>query len=148
MQLCPSFFFNDTATTEIYTLSLHDALPIFTLFVTTYVAERQQQAAGGAAAAEGSEAKPISELEISGAEKQQFQKLGDKGVVEAETVNTAGEANQPNPDKYAFSVLALVITAGIIVAYMAFVYSVSFKEYREVIREKFEIGRASCRERV
>src|SRR5690348_18385391 len=28
--LCVSFFFfNDTATTEIYTLSLHDALPIF-----------------------------------------------------------------------------------------------------------------------
>src|SRR2546430_5398531 len=32
--MCPScvaffFFFNDTATTEIYTLSLHDALPIW-----------------------------------------------------------------------------------------------------------------------
>src|SRR3712207_9175784 len=26
---CRLFFFNDTATTEIYTLSLHDALPIF-----------------------------------------------------------------------------------------------------------------------
>src|SRR5690242_21205707 len=26
------FLFNDTATTEIYTLSLHDALPIFTAF--------------------------------------------------------------------------------------------------------------------
>src|SRR5256885_15927717 len=26
----PFFFFNDTATTEIYTLSLHDALPIST----------------------------------------------------------------------------------------------------------------------
>src|SRR5687768_17904415 len=26
---CSFFFFNDTATTEIYTLSLHDALPIF-----------------------------------------------------------------------------------------------------------------------
>src|ERR1017187_7530306 len=25
----PSFFFNDTATTEIYTLPLHDALPIW-----------------------------------------------------------------------------------------------------------------------
>src|SRR2546426_8619017 len=25
---CSLFFFNDTATTEIYTLSLHDALPI------------------------------------------------------------------------------------------------------------------------
>src|SRR5256885_5859786 len=32
MQLYPIFFFfffNDTATTEIYTLSLHDALPIY-----------------------------------------------------------------------------------------------------------------------
>src|SRR5687768_17844478 len=29
-----SFFFNDTATTEIYTLSLHDALPICTALVT------------------------------------------------------------------------------------------------------------------
>src|SRR2546429_6219533 len=28
------FFFNDTATTEIYTLSLHDALPIFDLIDT------------------------------------------------------------------------------------------------------------------
>src|SRR2546430_4597542 len=26
--MCHFFFFNDTATTEIYTLSLHDALPI------------------------------------------------------------------------------------------------------------------------
>src|SRR5688572_32108360 len=26
---CCRFFFNDTATTEIYTLSLHDALPIY-----------------------------------------------------------------------------------------------------------------------
>src|SRR6266550_6795838 len=29
--LCLVFFFNDTATTEIYTLSLHDALPISAL---------------------------------------------------------------------------------------------------------------------
>src|SRR3712207_7578461 len=28
------FFFNDTATTEIYTLSLHDALPIWWAFAT------------------------------------------------------------------------------------------------------------------
>src|SRR3989442_1316640 len=27
-QLAPAFFFNDSATTEIYALSLHDALPI------------------------------------------------------------------------------------------------------------------------
>src|SRR3712207_7809302 len=30
------FFFNDTATTEIYTLSLHDALPIFDLHVIDF----------------------------------------------------------------------------------------------------------------
>src|SRR3970282_2774859 len=29
IRLTRCFFFNDTATTEIYTLSLHDALPIF-----------------------------------------------------------------------------------------------------------------------
>src|SRR5258708_29986059 len=31
MFFCFLFFFNDTATTEIYTLSLHDALPIYGL---------------------------------------------------------------------------------------------------------------------
>src|SRR3712207_8477032 len=30
------FFFNDTATTEIYTLSLHDALPIFWTFLDRF----------------------------------------------------------------------------------------------------------------
>src|SRR3712207_7750408 len=30
--MCYVFFFNDTATTEIYTLSLHDALPISHIF--------------------------------------------------------------------------------------------------------------------
>src|SRR3712207_9378471 len=40
--ICIFFFFNDTATTEIYTLSLHDALPIsiiedITLSVCDYV---------------------------------------------------------------------------------------------------------------
>src|SRR2546427_12130592 len=42
------FFFNDTATTEIYTLSLHDALPIWPLVdlarIALVVAERQVQA--------------------------------------------------------------------------------------------------------
>src|SRR2546430_11239872 len=33
---CSCFFFNDTATTEIYTLSLHDALPILANDKETY----------------------------------------------------------------------------------------------------------------
>src|SRR3712207_7502410 len=39
------FFFNDTATTEIYTLSLHDALPIYD--ATALVALRTSLAAAG-----------------------------------------------------------------------------------------------------
>src|SRR3989338_6907889 len=37
--LCRLFFFNDTATTEIYTLSLHDALPIFVQKMTHKILE-------------------------------------------------------------------------------------------------------------
>src|SRR5258708_40112148 len=35
------FFFNDTATTEIYTLSLHDALPIYHLVCRLLLAQRK-----------------------------------------------------------------------------------------------------------
>src|SRR2546422_4567901 len=43
------FFFNDTATTEIYTLSLHDALPIYphALRSGTVVRARQRGGRGG-----------------------------------------------------------------------------------------------------
>src|SRR5690349_22425792 len=34
------FFFNDTATTEIYTLSLHDALPILYSMITYFTASK------------------------------------------------------------------------------------------------------------
>src|SRR2546422_3841351 len=37
------FFFNDTATTEIYTLSLHDALPIYLARLDDLVSEVQTQ---------------------------------------------------------------------------------------------------------
>src|SRR3712207_9207711 len=43
------FFFNDTATTEIYTLSLHDALPIFLAnqFGLSNIGEKIQEIVGG-----------------------------------------------------------------------------------------------------
>src|SRR3989337_1368753 len=44
--LCFFFFFNDTATTEIYTLSLHDALPIFPTASTTSAPPRTSLALG------------------------------------------------------------------------------------------------------
>src|SRR3712207_7430940 len=44
------FFFNDTATTEIYTLSLHDALPIYARGVPTARARRGLRLPADAAA--------------------------------------------------------------------------------------------------
>src|SRR5256884_2669463 len=39
--LCFFFFFNDTATTEIYTLSLHDALPILSPRIASAVGRKR-----------------------------------------------------------------------------------------------------------
>src|SRR3712207_8790767 len=49
---CFFFFFNDTATTEIYTLSLHDALPILQVASPPDIlAQRRQEERGGVDAA-------------------------------------------------------------------------------------------------
>ena len=47
------FFFNDTATTEIYTLSLHDALPIYVVLFAFVVHDDRAVGAGGAAVPPG-----------------------------------------------------------------------------------------------
>lgn len=107
-----------------------------TLFVTTYIA----QGGGDSTGSESSEVKPISELPISSAEKQQFQKMVNNDMVSLEVINTSIDANQPDPDKYNFSTLALIITAGLLAAYLVFVYWSSFKEYKEVIEEKFGVS--------
>src|SRR5260370_25459081 len=57
------FFFNDTATTEIYTLSLHDALPIYEcrhyLIIAANACIRSASAGALAAAASLSRLTPI-----------------------------------------------------------------------------------------
>src|SRR2546425_5779859 len=56
------FFFNDTATTEIYTLSLHDALPIFA-DQETAAAPRQE---GRRRRQPGACADPVAHRQIDG----------------------------------------------------------------------------------
>lgn len=109
------------------------ALLFGTLFVTTYVAASQ----GGGGAADDSEPRALSELPITEAERQQFRTLIDDETMDLAGVNAAVAANQASDDRYDFSVLALVVTVVVIVAYLVFVYRVSFKEYKEVIEEKF-----------
>lgn len=108
------------------------ALLFVTLFVTTFVF-----ADDGASATAETESTSIQELPISAGEKAQFAKMEKLDMVDEETVAAAVEANSPQDDKYSFSWLALAGTVALAVVYLGFVYLVSFKEYREVVRARF-----------
>src|SRR5258707_7205793 len=67
------FFFNDTATTEIYTLSLHDALPILLRWTVTYrVADMPERSSTPSA---GSPAEGVDRSEEHTSELQSRQYL-------------------------------------------------------------------------
>src|SRR3712207_7038857 len=61
------FFFNDTATTEIYTLSLHDALPIFAVLEVVFLLPPQCAYACSCGGFEGSQ-REIVERALSSSE--------------------------------------------------------------------------------
>lgn len=109
------------------------ALVFLSLFLTTFVLA-DDGASGGPASVEVA---AIADLPISEAEKAQFVKMEEAGMVDAEAVAAAVDANQPSDDKYSFSWLALGGTVALALAYLVFVYAMSFKEYREVVGAKF-----------
>ena len=82
---------------------------------------------------------PIAELPITAAEKQQYQTMVDEEIVDLPTVNAqvAASYKRSGSDKYPISLWKLLLTIVVIGGYLVFVYMVSFKEYREVIRERF-----------
>jgi hypothetical protein len=84
-------------------------------------------------------AKPLSELPITGTERQQYQTALDQGLVDLRTVNdqVAASTSKPGSEQYPISLVALLLTFGVIGAYLLFVYLMSFREYKEVIRERF-----------
>lgn len=112
-----------------------------TLFFTTYLTKMQEmRSADGSALVRE---QPLTALPITDAERAQFQKLIDNGLTDLVTVNQAVETNRPDPDRYAFSITSLIVTVLLISGYMAFVYVMSFRQYREVIRERYGAGGAS-----
>jgi hypothetical protein len=82
---------------------------------------------------------PIAKLPITPAEKQQYQRMVDDEIVDVPTVNAQVSASfkRPGSEKYPISLWKLLLTIAVIGGYLVFVYMVSFKEYREVIRERF-----------
>jgi hypothetical protein len=102
-----------------------------TLFVTTFVF------AGEQAAPSATQATSISQLNISEAEKRQYEIMKTQGMVDDETVGSLTEANKPSNDKYPIEWLPLIAMTALAAGYLAFVYSTSFREYREVIATRF-----------
>jgi ABC-type glycerol-3-phosphate transport system permease component len=81
--------------------------------------------------------RPLAQLPITAAEKEQYRLAIQHGIVDLPTVNQQVADNKQDSNKYPIAVGTLIITFAVIAIYLAFVYLVSFKEYREVIRERF-----------
>lgn len=83
--------------------------------------------------------RPIAQLPITAAEKAQFQKLIDQDVTDLAGVNqqVADNRARPGSEQYPIGVIALIATVVVIGVYLAFVYILSFRQYRDVIRERF-----------
>lgn len=100
-----------------------------TLFGTTYLV--QEAAAGDTAT------RPLAQLPINDTERAQYQKMIDSGTTDLAAINASVQAHQDNADKYAIDGWALLGTAALLALYLGFVYRASFREYREVIEERF-----------
>ena len=102
------------------------------LFGVTFIV--QSDTAGG-----GEEApKPLAELPINATERQQYETMIERGVTDLEGVNAAVAANYQRDDKYEINWLLLGLTVVSILLYLTVVVRMSLKEYREVVRERFD----------
>ncbi len=100
------------------------------LFGVTYYTESSGSSASGKTVA-------LSELPLTPDERTQYQKLIDDDLVDLETVNEQVMSQLPSDDKYPIGLGAALLTFGVIGAYLLFIYGMSFKQYREVIGERF-----------
>ncbi|MEJ2885737.1 hypothetical protein [Actinomycetospora aeridis] len=105
------------------------ALIFVTLFATTYITSAEDETT--------TETRPLAELPLTPGERTQYQKMIDAGVADLPTISAGVEANQPADDKYEIDVLALLGTIVLLALYLGFVYRASFREYREVVEERF-----------
>lgn len=81
----------------------------------------------------------LAELPITPTEREQYQKLIDEDLTDLEGVNAQVADNAPKKgsDQYPIKPLSLLLTIAVIGGYLVYVYVMSFREYREVIRERF-----------
>jgi hypothetical protein len=91
------------------------------------------------AAASADQVQPLSELPITQVERVQYQKVIDEGLTDLAGVNDQVAASTPKSgsDQYPIGAMSLALTVLVIGGYLIFVYVMSFREYREVISERF-----------
>lgn len=106
-------------------------LLFITLFVTTFVFAQADEAPSA------EQTKTISQLNISPAEKRQFELMKSKGMVDDATATELVKNNAPSNNKYSIEWLPLIGITALAAAYLAFVYLMSFREYGEVITARF-----------
>src|SRR2546430_11848419 len=83
------FFFNDTATTEIYTLSLHDALPISVSFAIAGSARRSLASPKSRTTARSPAGSPITRSEEHTSELQSQSNLVCRLLLEKKKIDHA-----------------------------------------------------------
>lgn len=113
---------------------LDSVIILLLLFVVLFGVTYYTQSSASSAPAT---TKPVSQLPLTDAEKVQYQKLIDGKLLDLETANTQVLSQLPDNNKYPIDPVALLLTFGVVGAYFLFIYSVSFKQYREVVRERF-----------
>ena len=116
-------------------------LIFLTLFVTTYLTSEDSTDAAPA------QVQSVNDLAVTPGERVQYQKMIDSGTADLPTIAAGVEANRAGDDKYEIDVLALLGTAVLLALYLGFVYRASFREYREVIEEKFGPAHEPARDR-
>ncbi len=109
------------------------------LFGVTFVV--QSAPAGG-----GEEAPtPLAQLPITDTERGQYERMIERGVTDLEAVNAAVAANTARDDKYEINWFLLAVTVASILLYLTVVVRMSLKEYREVVRERFDTRTGGAR---
>ena len=110
------------------------ALVFVVLFGVTFAV--QSDTAGG----DGEAPTSLARLPITEAERQQYAVMIERGVTDLEAVNAAVATNYERDDKYEINWALLALTIASILIYLTVVVRMSLKEYREVVRERFDAG--------
>lgn len=84
--------------------------------------------------------KSLEQLPLTSAERAQYRKLIAAHDVTLEEVNQMVESQQADPHKYDLNAPLLIGIFVFIALYLFYVFGMSFRQYKDVIREKFGTG--------